>query len=163
MYLPAYRLIQQSLRSQDDQATVTIPRDIFRRLLALMARASGFDDDWYSVAYDDVASALQTGAIKSALDHYSNGGYFEGRRPKVFEVDEEWYLQRYPDVAKCVDAGLIASAHAHYNQTGYFEGRVPNAEREHEVEEWNRVIERHAATICQVSPPHAVLPRRIRA
>jgi hypothetical protein len=90
-----------------------------------MLVASDFDEDWYSKAYDDVAKALTSGTITSGLVHYSDGGYFEGRRPKIFDVDEEWYLQRYPDVAEGIRIGIISSGHAHYNENGYFEGRVP--------------------------------------
>lgn len=148
MYLPAYVLIRQCLQTPKDQTSVTIPRDVFCRLLELMAVASGFDEEWYSSAYDDVARALEIGLVKSALSHYSAAGYFEGRRPRVLEVDEDWYQRRYPDVARGIEEGSVASAHAHYNQTGYFEGRVPNATGEHEIEEWNSLIQRHVSVKC---------------
>ena len=61
MYLPAYTLMRQCLQAHKDTDSVTIRRAVFCPLLELMAVASGFDEKWYSSAYDDVARARDSG------------------------------------------------------------------------------------------------------
>ena len=94
---------------------------------ALVIGATGvaFDEKWYLTRYPDVASAVTTGIFKSGRQHFIEVGYFEGRRPREFEVDEKWYLETYPDVAEGLGKGVIKSARQHFNEHGYDEGRFP--------------------------------------
>ena len=151
MHLAAYDQIRHCLSEDESAAVVSIPLALFRRLLRLAAHANSFDEAWYTTAYEDVAEALEIGKIESGLAHFADGGYFEGRRARVFDVDEEWYLGRYPDIAAGVLSGAIASGHAHYNHIGYSEGRVPVPEMEAEIEEWNQLIANSCKRIQQLN------------
>jgi hypothetical protein len=52
-------------------------------------------------------------------------GYYEGRRPRNFEVDSRWYEDTYGDVAQAIRAGGIPDAQKHFNDNGYGEPRAP--------------------------------------
>lgn len=41
-----------------------------------------FDEDYYFSAYPDVKTAVQKGALMSALEHFRKFGYDEGRKHK---------------------------------------------------------------------------------
>jgi hypothetical protein len=83
------------------------------------------DEDWYRRTYPDVAEAIASGKIKSAKEHFSTDGYFEGRKPGPIEVDEAFYLKTYPDVAEGIEFGEIESAQSHFDEFGFAEGRLP--------------------------------------
>jgi len=85
-----------------------------------------FDEAAYLRAYDDVAQAINTGHLSSAMQHYQNWGTNEGRNPNDL-FNESWYLQRNPDVAAAVAAEQIGSGYAHYMAWGWAEGRSPAA------------------------------------
>ncbi|NOT39666.1 MAG: glycosyltransferase [Alphaproteobacteria bacterium] len=88
-------------------------------------QASGlFMADWYMRANPDLVEAKA-----SALEHFFEAGWREGRRPNPF-FDPSWYLQRYPDVAAAGMNPLI-----HYWKYGETENRLPIA---HFDTEWYR-------------------------
>jgi hypothetical protein len=83
------------------------------------------DEKWYVATYPDVEHGIQSGAVKSAKDHFVSNGYFEGRLPARVVVDQDYYIERYPDVAEGIDDGEIQSAQEHFDAHGFLEGRVP--------------------------------------
>ena len=111
---------------QRDPHYVSIPRDVFRSLLAGAIKSKNiFDEKFYLEMYPDIAAAVRSRKIKSGLDHYLDTGYFENRFPRNFIVDERYYLTENPDVADAVKKGRVKSAQDHFNHTGFTEGRVP--------------------------------------
>jgi len=118
---------------------VTMPKKLFSMLLRA-AFAAVFDTRWYRAAYPDVAAAVDKGEVASELDHFIEGGYWEGRMPCSFAVNEEWYKRHYSDVREAIETGEIVSAHLHYNKTGYFEGRVPDAAAALVIAKWNHAL-----------------------
>jgi SAM-dependent methyltransferase len=42
-----------------------------------------FNEDWYLATYTDVAAAVQQGHLRSALEHFKNHGWAEGRLPRA--------------------------------------------------------------------------------
>jgi hypothetical protein len=50
------------------------------------------DERWYRNKYPDVATAINSGALQSAAEHFEVQGAFEGRPPSAsFEADaQEW-------------------------------------------------------------------------
>jgi len=85
------------------------------------------NEEWYLDEHQDIAQAVREGSIKSAKQHFTDDGYFEGRLPFPMPVDEQWYLEHYPDVAESIRNGLVESAQQHFVQDGYREGRLPYA------------------------------------
>ncbi len=85
-----------------------------------------FDEAAYLRAYADVAQAVSTGELASALHHYEHWGHREGRNPNDL-FDESWYLERNADVAAAVENGIFDSGYAHYLTWGWAEGRSPAA------------------------------------
>jgi hypothetical protein len=57
-----------------------------------------FDEEWYLSQYPDVRAAIQSGLLKSGLEHYRRDGILERRLPAKPVVDEAWYLQAYADL-----------------------------------------------------------------
>lgn len=144
MYIPPFSRLSRCIRIDEESGIVTMPADIFKKLLKALAADGGCDPEWYSSAYQDLAQASQDEAHFSPLHHFSDSGYFEGRRPRAFYVDEAWYLERYQDVYLSIKEGKVASGHAHFNATGYFEGRVPAQAMEDDIEEWNTLVQKHS-------------------
>ncbi|HTW27532.1 MAG TPA: hypothetical protein VME92_10425 [Acetobacteraceae bacterium] len=155
MYFPPYARLSQCMQVAADGQTVTMPMEVLKLLVRNAAANGLMDQAWYAGAYRDVAEAIRGGRILDALSHFSEAGYFEGRRPRIFKVNEPWYTRRYTDVAASISSGKIASAHTHYNANGYYEGRAPGPEALEEVDTWNRVIDKHAAVSSPVTPSAA--------
>jgi len=80
-----------------------------------------FDEAYYLAKNPDVAAAISAGHLSSALEHYQQNGFREGRDPHPF-FDTSYYLETYPDVAA---AGI--NPFDHFNSNGNSEGRAPNA------------------------------------
>jgi hypothetical protein len=126
-YLPPFAFLKQKYRitAAADRDRVNLTYVDLLEITKLFLRGVAVDEKWYLNEYPDVADAIRNGAFRSARHHFIENGYFEGRRPGVFEVDAEWYLQHYPDVADGVSAGTITSAEEHFLRDGYGEGRLP--------------------------------------
>ena len=123
-----YRTLEKLIKSdrQRDANYVSIPKEVFRLLLASAIRQKSlFDERFYLEAYPDIATAVKGKKVKSGLDHYVETGYFENRLPRKFAVDERYYLQQNPDVADAIRKGSVASAQSHFNSSGFTEGRIP--------------------------------------
>lgn len=138
-YLPPFRRIADCF-GPDANASVV------RGLLSLLVRAllarDGLDVAWYLAEYPDVAEAIARSGTgdHGAYEHFCSHGYFEERRPRIFQVDEEWYRQHYRDVAADIRRGVIESAAVHYNRMGWLEGRAPRAAALDDVRRWNDLL-----------------------
>ena len=139
-YLPPYSLLQEGVAISPDGAAVLMSRELFKLLTGALARASGFDANWYREAHPDVGEAIDKGELTDAFEHFSNSGYEEGRLHARLDMDETWYRENHTDVAEMVADGSFPDARAHYETTGYFEGRPGSAETEAEVNYWRDVI-----------------------
>lgn len=126
-YFPPFSVVKKSLqfKSVHGEVQVSLPYDELVHLVKLMARSVHVDEDWYLAGNSDVVTAIRSGQIRSARQHWIEFGYFEGRLPSQLAVDPDWYLNRYPDVAQALAAGAIESPHSHYLEFGYQEGRLP--------------------------------------
>jgi len=126
-FVPSFKTLRGRLSIVKINGSVRVNNtyDDFVEIVKLLLRGTAFDEKWYIEKYPDVAEAVRTGAFKTGRQHFIDVGYFEGRRPREFEVDEKWYLQTNPDVAEGIAKGEIKSAHEHFNDHGYEEGRLP--------------------------------------
>lgn len=124
---PTFKTVRGRLAivTVNGKAKVNSSYDEFVEVIKMLLRGVDFDERWYLAKYPDVAEAVTAGTFKSGRRHFIEVGYFEGRRPREFEVDEKWYLQAYPDVAEVIGKGKIRSARQHFNEHGYDEGRLP--------------------------------------
>lgn len=86
-----------------------------------------FDENFYLNNNPDVKAAVQSGAIKSGLEHFQKYGLAEGRGGVSPFFDEKLYLQKNQDVAAAVANGSLKSGLQHYIQYGEAEGRSPGA------------------------------------
>lgn len=108
-----------------DGERVELTRDQILALIRKLLVSIPVDEVWYKSIYQDVEQAIQSGAVKSAKEHFVSNGYFEGRLPSRIVVDERFYMSRYPDVAEGIDDGEINSAQEHFESHGFTEGRIP--------------------------------------
>jgi hypothetical protein len=123
-YRTLTRLIAASKSSNGD--AVTVPADVFRRLLIGALRAKNvFEESFYLELYPDIKDSVARGVILSGAEHYYTTGYFEGRRPKKILVDERFYLGKNPDVATAIRNGKVAGAQEHFEASGFEELRDP--------------------------------------
>ncbi len=76
-----------------------------------------FDPEYYMAANPDVAAGWNAPAI----DHFSQFGFKEGRRPNAW-FNSSFYLQQYADIK---NGGL--NPFEHWRANGYAEGRKPYA------------------------------------
>ncbi|AFY81174.1 choice-of-anchor D domain-containing protein [Oscillatoria acuminata] len=83
-----------------------------------------FDADYYLAQNADVAIAIQTGSLPSAIAHFAAFGFAEGRVPS--QLFAETYLTQNPDVAEAVANGSFTSGFAHFIKFGFAEGRFPS-------------------------------------
>lgn len=126
-YLPSFKVVRgrMTIGTVNGKTKISNSYDDFVEIVKLLLRGVAFDEQWYLSRYPDVAEAVTSGIFQSGRHHFIEIGYFEGRRPRDFEVDENWYLRTYPDVADGIGKGDLKSARQHFNQYGYDEGRVP--------------------------------------
>lgn len=110
-------------RSPNLDQPVSLPRPLMAQLLR-MAFREDFDEEWYLERNPDVRDAMKSKSVKSALEHFSSSGIYEGRLPRRFPLDEDDYCDRHRDVAMSIKAGEIESATEHFFQVGFIEGRA---------------------------------------
>ena len=123
-----YRNLEKLLKTdrQNGLNYISVPKEVFRRLLVGAIRSKDlFDERFYLEFYPDIAAAVRSKKLKSALDHYLDTGYFENRLPRKLLVDESYYLQQNPDVADAIRKGKLKTAQDHFNNAGFNEGRAP--------------------------------------
>jgi hypothetical protein len=126
-YVPPLRVLAGLGEVERSETSVTLPLEAFQAVLRAAFSGAAFDATWYSTTYPDVAFAISQGIVPDEITHFVRFGYFEGRRPRSFDVDIRWYEETYEDVARAIRAGAISDARSHYNSNGYFEPRAPDA------------------------------------
>jgi hypothetical protein len=123
-----YRTLREIIKVEQVAAIkyVSVPDEVFRRLLAGAIKSKGiFDEEFYVEKYQDVKAAVTAGIIKSGLEHYLTSGYYESRLPARLLVDERFYLRENPDVVAAIKNKEIESAQAHFDSAGFIENRSP--------------------------------------
>ena len=106
---------------------IAVDRDHLVDFLRPTLRKIFLDEEWYLKTNPDIAAAITSGVIASAVDHYVSSGYYEHRMPYEIKIDENWYLAQYSDVREAVSNQLFLSANDHYYVAGFKEGRLPFA------------------------------------
>ena len=126
-YLPPFEMIRRSIEISTvrGELRVNVSYENFISILRQMMQGIEIDESWYTNRYEDIQSAMKSGAVGSPKQHFVHDGYFEGRLPFPIEVDENWYLAHHPDVADSIRAGRVKSAQEHFEKDGYREGRLP--------------------------------------
>jgi hypothetical protein len=127
-YVPPLRLLSDAGEIDRSATTISLPLESFLALVRAAFAGPAFDAEWYVATYPDVATAIATGIVPDAVTHFVRFGYFEGRRPRSFDVDPSWYEGAYEDVARAIRSGAVSDARAHFNANGYFEARAPTSE-----------------------------------
>jgi hypothetical protein len=125
MYFPPIAVLSRIPGTEVCESTITIPRWVMEGFLRSIFSGEAFDAVWYRETHPDVATAIQDGTVADELTHFVRYGYYEGRRPRNFEVDSRWYEDTYVDVAQAIRAGGIPDAQKHFNDNGYGEPRAP--------------------------------------
>ncbi len=98
------------------------PLDHYIRAGAAANLRGGFDSAKYLAMYPDIANAVRTRVVRSALEHYLLYGRAEGRAACPYYVESD-YLSLNPDIASAVSAGILRSGLEHYLRYGQYEGR----------------------------------------
>jgi hypothetical protein len=125
-YLISYTRLRELLDVRgDDQGTLVLSPDRLVQAVKMLLRAVQVDEDWYLRQHPDVREAVAKGTFRSAKHHFTESGYFEGRKPARVLVDEEWYGRAYPDVSESVEFGELRSCQEHFDRYGENEGRLP--------------------------------------
>ena len=104
---------------------VAIEKDYWIAVFASKVGEVCVREDWYLDKYPDVADAIRSGLVASALEHYCFFGYFEHRMPYPIEVDAAWYAAQYNDVHMALTQNVFSSAQEHFEAVGFREGRHP--------------------------------------
>jgi hypothetical protein len=121
-------LIKQE-RDREGNEVVTMPAELFRRLLAGALEAGKVvDEQFYLTANPDVKAAVKKGTIESGAAHYYQTGYFEDKLPREILVNEKFYVSAHQDIAAAVRTGDVKNVQQHFESRGYHEGRLPFAE-----------------------------------
>ena len=120
-YFIRYDAVRNLLRLQNK----TVAEDTLKVIMRVILNATPIDEDLYLDRYPDVAKAVVNGVYRSAREHLTMVGYFEGRSAWPDQFDENAYLKAYPDVADAVTSGSLRSAFEHFTHSGAIEGRMP--------------------------------------
>lgn len=104
-----------------DGSSVTSTFDV--SVTAPAAVAELFQESYYRRIYPDVAAGVQSGVLKSGLQHWWLYGQKEGRIPSPY-WDEAYYRAKNPDVAAAIANNQLSSGFAHFAQWGQREGRA---------------------------------------
>src|SRR5262249_16119984 len=83
-----------------------------------------FDEEWYLLAYPDIARAVELGELPSGFAHYLAHGQAEGRKPHA-EFEAAWYARAYPAAATEVGSSDPATLERHYRERGRHRGYLP--------------------------------------
>jgi|HubBroStandDraft_6_1064221.scaffolds.fasta_scaffold254838_1 hypothetical protein len=143
-YVPPFNLITRGLGlNHTDLASgknITIPVELFKFLMGSFIARGFFDERWYLETYPDVEAAINRGGVSTALEHYVNAGYYEGRSPGPCFVDRAWYEQYYKDLHGALQDGVIVDSAEHFQHNGYFEGRVAVPDQLPSREKWHILL-----------------------
>jgi hypothetical protein len=67
---------------------VAVDRNHLVDILKPTLRTIHLDSEWYLQNNPDIATAIESGKVGSAEDHYITYGYYEHRMPYEIKVDE---------------------------------------------------------------------------
>ncbi|MCL1467457.1 DUF4347 domain-containing protein [Argonema galeatum] len=84
-----------------------------------------FDPTFYLGRNSDVAAAVQSGAFRTPIEHFSKFGFTEGRAPSAMFASD--YLTNNQDVADAVTKGVFKGGFEHFIKHGLAEGRDPSS------------------------------------
>ncbi len=126
-YLAPFELVRRSLElsTVKGELRVNMAYDDFVKLVRTLISSIDVDETWYLRTYEDIATAIRDGSVRSARQHFIDDGYFEGRLPFPMQVNERWYLAQNADVSESIRKGIVETAQAHFDRDGYREGRLP--------------------------------------
>jgi hypothetical protein len=161
-YVPPLRLLAGLGDVERSETSVTLPLEAFQAVLRAAFAGSAFDPAWYRATYPDVATAIAEGIVPDEISHFVGYGYFEGRRPRSFDVDTRWYEDTYEDVAKAIRDGAISDARSHFNSNGYFEPRAPDAQSAAAYAAFLAVVASRMDGQGQAPVPETAAPKRTR-
>lgn len=142
-YMPSYTYILESLGIDPADATsgkVEVPVTFLRFLLSEIAALKEFDSEFYAERNPDVKEAVAKGDLPSLHHHFTQFGYFEGRKPAPLYVDIDWYLSSYADLANAHARGTLKDPVAHLNEMGQYEGRQGSAAQAAERRRWDAAL-----------------------
>lgn len=114
-----------NLTTARGRTRVDMSYEDLQKMIAMLLSAIPVDEAFYLSRNPDVAEGIRQGTLRSAQQHFTDHGYFEGRLPYPIAVDEAWYLETHKDVAETVKGGEYASGQDHFDGPGYSEGRQP--------------------------------------
>jgi SAM-dependent methyltransferase len=92
--------------------------------------ASTFDEEWYLRRYQDVAEAIASGRIPSALAHYERHGRLEGRQPAAPPAGADLQVTSPSDTLDA--ASLQTSKVAPMTESREIDGEIPVAYQSHD-------------------------------
>jgi hypothetical protein len=124
--IPNYFIRYEAVRNLLSLQNRAVAEDTLKAVLRIVLNATPIDEELYLDRYPDVAKAVASGIYRSAREHLTTVGYFEGRSAWPDQFDEEAYLKAYPDVADAVASGSLHSAFEHFTHSGAIEGRLPS-------------------------------------
>lgn len=143
-YFPSYKFLLSAAKEQRTAdgklQALTLPLPVVSALLRELFAATGFDEQDYLARYPDVRELVRSKQDQTAVEHFVNSGFFEGRLANCAPVAEEWYRKRNPDVWQAIKKGQFKDAKEHYFTSGANEGRAPSPELEPIAEYWSDVI-----------------------
>lgn len=146
-FFPSYKLLLKAAKEtrgpSGDLQAVTLPVPILAAILREAFVSKDFDEEDYLSRYPDVRESVRLGQVKSGLEHFVQGGFFEGRLANYVRPDEHWYRERNVDVLEAIEGGRFENAEEHYLASGAEEGRAPTPELEVVVQEWVSLVVAH--------------------
>ena len=90
-----------------------------------MSKAAKFDSDFYISKNRDVADAISSGSLESAIKHFELFGASESRAPNGLFLPK-FYLGKNSDVAIAIADGVFNNSFHHYKIFGERENRAPS-------------------------------------
>ncbi len=154
-YVPPFRMLESVGEVACRENSLTLPLEAFYAILAAAFSGRAFDAVWYAATYPDVATAIADRIVTDEITHFVRFGYFEGRRPRPFDVDTGWYEETYQDVAQAIRSGAVSDARSHFDANGYFEARAPDPQS---AAAFATILAIAAARMTAGTPPPAPLP-----
>lgn len=120
-------ILKQALEKQKKNKVgasgFTLSSDDFYKLVGALSNLQELDEEFYVATHKDIAKAIQSGAYKSARDHFDKGGFLEGRVGTLEGFDPEAYYDLNKDLHKAYSRSDSKALTEHYIKFGFAEGR----------------------------------------
>jgi len=126
MFIPHPRTISKILgiSKLEDLDRVKLKGSKVKALIHSLAKQAEFDEDFYLSTYKDVKTAIDTGAVSSAHEHYYTHGVLEGRLPTLQKFNSKSYFSTNIDLALSLGQNPKENEIVeHYIFHGFAEGR----------------------------------------